>query len=69
MMADRVVADFGKAATVLHKLLHESIPLTHVQRDFIKTELYTLETALKSYNSKNPEPDRSSSDDSGDKIL
>ncbi len=60
MKADRVVADFGKAATALHKLLHESIPLTHVQRDFIKTELYTLETALKSYDSKNPEPDRSS---------
>jgi hypothetical protein len=61
MKADRVVADFGKAATVLHKLLHESIPLTHVQRDFIKTELFTLETALKSYNSKNPDPENSSS--------
>jgi len=61
MKPARIVADFGKAATALHKLLHESTPLTHVQRDFIKTELYTLDTALKSYNSKNPEPDSSSS--------
>jgi hypothetical protein len=59
MKTDRVVADFGKAATALHKLLHESVPLTHVQRDFIKTELFTLETALKSYNSKHPESDSS----------
>jgi hypothetical protein len=25
---DRAIADFGKAATVLHKLIHESVPLT-----------------------------------------
>jgi hypothetical protein len=63
MTADRVVADFGKAATALHKLLHQSVPLTHVQLDFIKTELYTLETALKSYNSHNPDPDSASPDE------
>ena len=51
---DQAVAHFGKAATVLHKLLHQSVPLTNVQREFIKTELHTLEVALRSYNSKNP---------------
>lgn len=54
MTTDQVVSDFGKAATVLHKLLHQSAPLTNVQREFIKTELQTLEVALRSYNSKNP---------------
>jgi hypothetical protein len=69
MKAARVVADFGKAATALHKVLHQSIPLTHVQRDFIKTELLTLQTALNSYNSKNPEPDRSSIDEGAERIF
>ena len=54
MTTDQAVADFGKAATVLHKLLHQSLPLTNVQREFIKTELQTLEVALRSYNAKNP---------------
>ena len=50
----QAVANFGKAATVLHRLLHQSVPLTDVQREFIKTELQTLQVALSSYNSKNP---------------
>jgi hypothetical protein len=54
MTTDQTVADFGKAATLLHKLLHQSVPLTNVQREFIKTELQTLEVALRSYNSKHP---------------
>jgi len=45
--ADQAIADFGKAATVLHTLIHTSVPLTNVQREFIKTKLHTLETALK----------------------
>ena len=69
MKPDRVVADFGKAATVVHKILHESVPLTHVQRDFIKTELYTLETTLKSYNAKNPDPESAPSDESPHPFL
>jgi hypothetical protein len=54
MTPDQAVAHFGKAATILHKLLHRSVPLTDVQREFIKTELQTLQVALRSYNSKNP---------------
>jgi len=45
--ADQAIADFGKAATVIHTLIHTSVPLTNVQREFIKTKLHTLETALK----------------------
>jgi hypothetical protein len=50
----QTVADFGKASTALHKLLHEAAPLTKLQLDFIHTELYTLQVALDSYTSKNP---------------
>ena len=49
---DRAIADFGKAATVLHKLIHESAPLTNIQLQFLTTELQTLEIALKTHYSK-----------------
>ena len=52
MTTDRAIADFGKAATVLHKLIHESAPLTNVQLEFLTTELQTLEIALKTHYSK-----------------
>ena len=45
--ADQVIADFGKAATVLHTLIHTSVPLTNVQREFIKIQVQTLAVALK----------------------
>jgi hypothetical protein len=54
MPTAQTVADFGKASTALHKLLHEAAPLTKLQLDFIRTELYTLEVALDTYNSKHP---------------
>ena len=49
---DQAVVDFGKAATVLHTLIHKSVPLTNVQREFIETELHTLEVALKTHYPK-----------------
>ena len=52
MTTDRAIADFGKAATVLHKLIHESAPLTKVQLEFLTTELQTLEIALKTHYPK-----------------
>jgi chemotaxis protein CheY-P-specific phosphatase CheC len=57
MERDQVVANFGTACTALHTLLHKSVALTTLQIQFITTELYTLEVALKSYNSKNPDRD------------
>ena len=51
---DQAVADFGKAATVLHTLIHKSVPLTNVQREFIKTQWHTLEVALKIHYPKRP---------------
>jgi hypothetical protein len=53
MHTAQTIADFGKAATALHKLLHEAPPLTKLQLAFISTELHTLQVALDSYNSKN----------------
>jgi hypothetical protein len=50
----QAVADFGKAVTVLHTLIHKSVPLTNVQREFIKTELHTLEVAMKIHYPKRP---------------
>ena len=49
MKTDRALADFGKAATVIHKLIHESAPLTAIQLEFLTTELQTLEIALKTH--------------------
>jgi hypothetical protein len=50
----QAIADFGKAVTVLHTLIHKSVPLTNVQREFIKTELHTLEVALRIHYPKRP---------------
>ena len=44
---NQALADFGKAVTVLHTFIHKSVPLTNVQREFIKTELHPLEAGLK----------------------
>jgi hypothetical protein len=52
MTIDRAIADFGKAATVLHRLIHESAPLTNIQLQFLTTELQTLEIALKTHYPK-----------------
>ena len=52
MTTDRAIAEFGKAATVLHKLIHESVPLTNIQLQFLTTELQTLEIALKTHYPK-----------------
>jgi len=54
MITDQTVADFGIAATALHTLLHKSVVLTNVQLQFITTELYTLEVALKAHYPKWP---------------
>ena len=51
---DQAIADFGKAATLLHTLIHKSVPLTKVQVEFIKTELHTLEAALKIHYPNKP---------------
>jgi hypothetical protein len=51
---NQALADFGKAVTVLHTFIHKSVPLTKVQREFIKTELYTLEVALRIHSPKRP---------------
>jgi len=55
MTTDRAIADFGKAATVVHKLIHDSVPLTNVQLQFLTTELQTLEIALKTHYPKSLE--------------
>ena len=52
MKTDRAIADFGKAATVLHTLIHESVPFTPIQLQFLTTELQTLELALKTHYPK-----------------
>jgi len=52
MKTDRAVADFGKAATILHRLIHESVPLTNIQLEFVTTKLHTLEIALKTHYPK-----------------
>ena len=52
MKTDRAIADFGKAATVIHTLIHESVPLTNIQLEFLTTELHTLEIALKTHYPK-----------------
>ncbi len=52
MKTDRAIADFGKAATVIHTLIHESVPLTAIQLEFLTTELQTLEIALKTHYPK-----------------
>jgi hypothetical protein len=44
---NQAIADFGKAVTVLHTLIHKSVPLTNVQRALIKTGLHALEGALR----------------------
>jgi hypothetical protein len=53
----QAIADFGKAATLLHTLIHKSARLTKVQVEFIKTEMHTLETALRVHYPKKPGQD------------
>ena len=45
--ADQIITDFGKAATVLHRLIHTSVALTNVQREFLKIQVHALAVALK----------------------
>jgi hypothetical protein len=52
MKTDRAIADLGQAATVIHKLIHDSAPLTAVQLGFLSTELQTLEIALETHYPK-----------------
>jgi hypothetical protein len=54
MTTDQAVADFGKAATAIHTLLHESVGFTNLQLQLITTELYSLEVALKAHYPKWP---------------